>query len=321
MPNRLPSLALLRTFEAAARHLSFKKAAAEVHVTPAAVSQQIKSLEAFLGVPLFRRLTRSLELTEHGRAMLPKIREGFECLAAAVEATRPPVAPLLTIVAPPSFASDWLVPRLSRFAARHPDVELRLAGTPDTIYRHGDVALLARLGTSVRDGRSEVAVLYGKGDYPGYRAERIFVPDYVPVCAPTLPRLAELRAPADLARFTLIHDETLHEREHDGRSRSGWGQWLRLAQVDGVDASRGPRFSNAVLAIDAALAGQGIALASKPLVESRVAAGSLVVPFDIRLPSPYAYFLVMPEAVASRPPVAAFRAWLLEEAGGGAPAP
>lgn len=321
MAYRLPSLSLLRTFEAAARHLSFKKAAAEVHVTPAAVSQQIKALEDFLGVPLFRRLTRSLELTEHGSAMLPKVREGFECLAAAVEATRQTGLSPLTVVAPPSFASHWLVPRLTRFALRHPDVELRLAGTAETIHHRGDTALLARLGTNAREAHSEIAVLYGKGDYPGYRAERIFVPDYVPVCAPTLPRLAELRAPADLARFTLIHDETLHEQAHDGRSRSGWGQWLRLARADGVDASRGPGFSNAVLAIDAALAGQGIALVPKPLVESHVAAGRLVIPFDIRLPSPYAYFLVMPEAVKNRPAVAAFCTWLLEEAGSGEPAP
>lgn len=317
MSHRLPGLALLRTFEAAARHLSFKKAAAEIHVTPAAVSQQIKALEDWLGVPLFRRLTRALELTEHGTAMLPKVREGFECFAAAVETTRQPKAVPLTVIAPPSFASHWLVPRLPRFSAAHPEVELRLASTADTIHRRGEAAVLEKAGADKGEARSEVAILYGKGDYPGYRVERVFTPDYVPVCAPSLRGLGTLATPADLERFTLIHDETLHEQEHGGRSRSGWGQWLRLAGVSSVDASRGPRFSNAVLAIDAALAGQGVALASKPLVEARVAAGALVIPFDLPLPSPLAYFLVMREAISHRLAVVAFRTWLLDEAAGG----
>ncbi|WP_332673291.1 transcriptional regulator GcvA [Aromatoleum sp.] len=313
MKYRLPGLALLRTFEAAARRLSFKKAAEELHVTPAAVSQQIKALEDWLGVPLFRRMTRALELTEQGAAMLPKVREGFECFDAAVEATRERAAVPLTVIAPPSFASHWLVPRLARFSGAHPDIELRLASTADTIHRRGEAAVLEKDDDS-RDPSSKVAILYGQGDYPGYRVERVFTPDYVPVCAPSLPGLAALTAPRELRRFTLIHDETLHEQVHGGRSRSGWGQWLRRAGVSGVDASRGPRFSNAVLAIDAALAGQGIALASKPLVEARVANGSLVIPFDLALPSALSYFLVMRESISHRPAIEAFRAWLLAEA-------
>ncbi|MDT3672473.1 MAG: transcriptional regulator GcvA [Aromatoleum sp.] len=314
MKYRLPGIALLRTFEAAARHLSFKKAAEELHVTPAAVSQQIKALEDWLGVPLFRRMTRALELTKQGTAMLPKVCEGFECFAAAIEATRERASVPLTVIAPPSFASHWLVPRLPHFSAAHPDIELRLASTADTIHRRGEAAVLEKDGGDSRDPRSEVAILYGQGDYPGYRVERVFTPDYVPVCVPSLPGLAALTAPHELGHFTLIHDETLHEQERGGRSRSGWGQWLRRAGVTGVDASRGPHFSNAVLAIDAALAGQGIALASKPLVEAHVAAGSLVIPFDLALPSPLSYFLVMRESISLRPAIEAFRTWLLAEA-------
>ena len=311
MSYRLPPLSVLRTFEAAARHLSFKKAAEEVHVTPAAVSQQIKALETYLGVSLFHRLTRALELTQHGAAMLPKIREGFECLAAAVEATRQAQPTGLTVTAPPSFAAHWLVPRLARFSAAHPDVELRLSSNPDTVDRQGEATILDENMVDLREDRSLVAIRYGTGEYPGFRVEKIFAPEYVPVCSPRLMEgPAPLRRPEDLARHTLIHDETLH----DGELQPGWRDWLQLAGVADVDARRGPRFSNAVLALGAALEGQGVALALKPLVEADVAAGRLCMPFDRSIPSPYAYYLVMPEAVSLRPPVAAFKDWLLAEA-------
>ena len=311
MSYRLPPLSVLRTFEAAARHLSFKKAAEEVHVTPAAVSQQIKALETYLGVPLFHRLTRALELTQHGAAMLPKIREGFECLAAAVETTLQAQALGLTVTAPPSFAAHWLIPRLPRFSTAYPDVELRLSSTPDSVDRQGEVSILDGNMVDLREDHSLVAIRYGTGDYPGFRVDKIFAPEYVPVCAPRL--MAEsppLARPEDLGRYALIHDETLNVEE----LQPGWQEWFRLAGVSNVETRRGLRFSNAVLAVGAALDGQGVALALRPMVEADVAAGRLCIPFDISVPSPYTYWLVMPEAVSKRPPVAAFRDWLLAEA-------
>ena len=311
MAYRLPPLAVLRAFEAAARHLSFKKAAAELHVTPAAVSQQIKALESYLGVPLFRRLTRALELTEHATAMLPKIREGFECLAAAVETTRQERSGALTVTAPPSFATHWLISRLPHFTAAHPEIALRLGSGPDSVDRRGETTVLDPALVDLRDDTSAVAIRYGTGSYPGYCVERIFAPVYVPVCSPQLiAGTPPLSTPADLRRHVLIHDETLEDRDH----RPIWTEWLQAAGLADLDAGRGPHFSNAVLAVEAALAGQGVALALKPLVEADIAAGRLAIPFDIAVSSPYAYFLVMSEVVALRAPVAAFRAWLLAEA-------
>jgi LysR family glycine cleavage system transcriptional activator len=315
MTYRLPPLASLRAFDAAARHLSFKRAADELHVTPAAVSQQMKALEEYLGVPLFRRLTRALELTPQGLAMLPKLREGFECLAAAVATTRDAGDGALTVTAPPSFASRWLVPRLSRFAAAYPDVELRLASSPDSVDRHGETPVFGDGMFDPRDAGSEVAIRFGNGDYPGFHVERIFVPDRVPVCSPRLATARRpLSKPDDLGLHVLIHDETVAAEG----GRTDWARWLKLAGVRAgmVDIQRGPRFSNAVLAVEAALDGQGVALAMRPLVEADIAAGRLVVPFDVALPSAYAYFLVMPEVVGQRPSVAAFRTWLLEEGRG-----
>lgn len=310
MTYRLPPLAALRAFESASRHLSFKKAAEELHVTPAAISQQIKALESYLGIPLFRRLTRALELTDPGAAMLPKIREGFDCLAAAVETTRRVRGGALKVTAPPSFATRWLVPRLPRFLSAYPEVELRLASSPDTVDRRGESAILDSDWVDLRDAVSEVAIRYGTGAYPGYRVEKIFSPAYVPVCSPRLATADRpLADPRDLARHVLIHDETIR----DEADQPNWGAWLRAAGAAGVDARRGPRFSNAVLAVQAALDGQGVALAMEPLVEADLAAGRLVVPFRISVPSPYAYFTVIPEAVAHRTPVAAFREWLLGE--------
>ena len=311
MTYRLPPLSAMRAFESAARHLSFKKAAEELHVTPAAISQQIKALESYLGVSLFHRLTRALEITPQGRAMLPKIREGFECFAAAIDGTRQEVEGALTVTAPPSFATRWLVPRLPRFSAMHPGIELRLSSSGDSVDRRGETLLLDDELLDLRDPGSVLAIRYGTGNYPGLEVEQIFAPDWIPVCSPRL--LSDQRrldSPADLARHVLIHDETID----DEGIQPGWREWLACAGVATVDAGRGPRFSNAVLAVEAALDGQGVALALKPLVENDVAAGRLIVPFEIAVTSPFGYFLVMRKAVAHRHSVAAFRAWLLAEA-------
>lgn len=312
MTYRLPPLAALRAFESAARHLSFKQAAVELHVTPAAISQQVKALEDYLGLSVFRRLTRAIELTPSGIAMLPKIRQAFECLAEAIEATRQIDDGPLTVAAPPSFASRWLVPRLARFSSAHPDVELRISSAAE----HIDGADGSTLGepdpTDLRDASSRVTIRFGKGVYPGFRVDRIFSPDYVPICSPQLPSAERpLTTPSDLCRHVLIHDDTLGLDQHPAM----WTQWLDAAGVALSDAQRGPRFSNAVLALDAALDGQGVALALRPLVEAEIAAGRLIIPFDIAVASRYAYFLVMPELLSRRASVAAFRSWLLDEGG------
>jgi len=311
MTYRLPPLSAMRAFEAASRHLSFKKAAEELHVTPAAVSQQIKALEDYLGIRLFRRLTRALEITPQGSAMLPKIREGFECFAAAIDSTRQPCEGVLTVTAPPSFAARWLLPRLPRFAAIHPEVKLRLSSSGDAVDRRGETRFFDDEPADLRASSSTVAIRYGTGKYPGFRVEQILAPDWVPVCSPHLATPdCPLERPEDLARHVLIHDETV---DVEGR-QPNWREWLNQAGVSGVDAERGPHFSNAVLAVEAALEGQGVALALRPLVEADIAAGRLLVPFQRSVPSPYAYFLVMRKVVADRDSATAFRNWLLAEA-------
>lgn len=311
MTYRLPPLSAMRAFEAASRHLSFKKAADELHVTPAAVSQQIKALEEYLGLPLFRRLTRALELTPQGAAMLPKVREGFDCFAAAVDCTRQPGEGVLTVTAPPSFAARWLVPRLPRFAAACPNVKLRLSSSPEAVDRRGQMREREGGPVDLRAATSALAIRYGTGNYPGLLVERIFAPDWVPVCSPRLLEQGPpLNVPEDLGRHVLIHDETIEDEER----QPSWQEWLAKAGVNGIDARQGPHFSNAVLAVEAALDAQGVALALTPLVAADVAAGRLVIPFGVSVPSPYAYFLVMRRAVADRDSVAAFRNWLLAEA-------
>lgn len=312
MSYRLPPLGALRAFEAASRHLSFKLAAAELHVTPAAISLQIKALEDYLGVALFRRLTRALELTPQALAMLPKLREGFECLAAAVETSRRDDEGVLTVMAPPSFAARWLLPRLPRFAQLHPEVKLRLASGSAAVDRRGEAKMLDEAVLDPRDADCSLAIRYGLGNYPGFTVEPIFSPGWLPVCSPHLPTPGNpLATPADLVRHVLIHDETIDDEER----QPSWQEWLAGAGVDMATVSHGLHFSNAVLAVEAALAGQGVALALLPLVEADVAAGRLIIPFAYSVPSPYAYYLVMHRWLAGRSSVAAFRNWLLAEAG------
>jgi LysR family transcriptional regulator, glycine cleavage system transcriptional activator len=309
MSVRLPPLNALRAFEVAARHLSFKLAAEELSVTPTAISHQIRGLEGDLGVPLFRRLTRALELTPEGEAMLPKLREAMSAIAASVETVRAmrPVS-RLSVVAPPSFASRWLVPRLQGFAEQHPQIELHLASATRAI----DGVEAGGLGVDPPTTRSEGAQLwirFGSGRYPGYRSELLVEPEYTAVCSPALLRAKlPLREPSDLRRHTLIHDDTVP----DTRERPTWQEWLAAAGVADIRPA-GVHFGDSGLAIAAALDGLGIALLSKPLVAAEVAAGRLVVPFDITVRRRFAYYLVTQDAVPDVLPIAAFRTWLLDE--------
>lgn len=311
MAYRLPPLSSLRAFEAAARHLSFKNAARELSVTPTAISHQIKTLEDYLDQELFVRLTRSLELTPQGQAMLPKVREGLECFAAAVEsAVRHPAQGRLVVVLPPSFATRWLVPRLRRFAEMQPSLHLQVIRSLATIDGYPAAGTPTLESVDLREEDSMVVIRFGSGDYPGHQVDRMFGSDYIAVCSP---RLLEgthaLREPADMQHQILLHDDTTNEW-----AGPHWDEWFRLAGVPLKDPQAGPHFSDSGMVYVAALDGLGVALAAKPLVANALAQGRLVAPFDIAVGQKFAYYLVAPLATAQRPVVVAFRQWLLHEA-------
>ena len=313
MASRLPPLNALRAFEATARHLSVKKAAAELSVTPAAVSHQIKALEDHLGIKLFHRHNRALELTEAARVALPRLREGFDNLAQAVERIRAHKGGgMLMVSAAPSFAARWLMPRLHRFLEAHPQVDVRISARlrQPTEGRREVAAERATLDTWLAD--SDVAILYGHGDYPDFQVDKLLALTITPICSPRLvthPQHPLLR-PADLKHHLLLHDDT--GDLYDGVSF--WEVWLKAAGVEDVDLRRGPHFSHAVLAFEAAIEGHGVVATMPVLAESDLHAVRLVTPFALRVPLASAYYLVSSVEAAKRPAVAAFRAWLLEEA-------
>ncbi|MBC8021953.1 MAG: transcriptional regulator GcvA, partial [Burkholderiales bacterium] len=293
--GRFPPLNALRAFEAAARHASFKNAAKELHVTPGAVSHQVKLLEDYLGVQLFRRLTRALELTTEAHAMLPKVREGLEALHAAVERVRAREDMCsLTVVSPPNFAARWLVPRLSSFTSAHPNIELHIASRQSMVDgRENGHALAADEDT--RPDSPVAMVRFGSGHYPGSQVDEVFSAVYVPVCSPRLLKGEHpLRKPDDLRYHTLLHDDTVIEES----ARPSWNDWLQSVGVTDIDATRGPHFSDAALALDAAIEGMGVTLAIKPLLATEIEAKRLVVPFDIAATTGYSYYLVTPESGA-----------------------
>ena len=301
MPRRLPPLNSLKAFEAAARHLSFTKAADELHVTPAAISHQIKALEDYCGAPLFRRLTRALVLTETGQAALPALREGFDKLAEAAARLVPdPRSGLLTISVAPTFCAKWLMPRLDRFRAAHPGFDVRIDASDE----------LAVFGA---DG-VDVAIRYGSGRYAGLVAESLMAEVVIPVASPALLEGPKpLASPADLAHHTLLH---VSWKMTDDEAPS-WRMWLKAAGVAGVDSDRGPRFNVDGLTIQAAVAGHGIALVNRALVLDDLAAGRLVrlfPPTEADRPSAFCYWLVYPEAHGRNPKVQAFRDWVTREA-------
>lgn len=306
MSDRLPPLNSLRAFEIAARHLSFRKAAEELHVTPAAISHQIKLLEEQLGVALFHRLTRAIELTEVGRSFLPKLREGFENIALAVERVRAyGRADALTVNVPPSFATKWLMPRLHRFVTANPDIDIRI------------LASMRLMDTSRHDFPDEqtvdadIDIRFGSGRYPHSRVDLLFPVSLTPLCSPSLLKgMRPLSRPSDLRYHVLLHDDTLYLSD----GRPDWEQWLKAAGADGVDPSRGPHFNHSILGLEAAVDGLGVVLGIKELAAHDLAAGRLVAPFELSLAMDAAYYLVSAEANAERPKVATFRNWLLEEA-------
>ena len=294
MARRLPSLNALRAFEAAARHESFTQAAQELCVTQGAVSHQVKALEAELGLRLFQRERQRLVITEAGRSYLEVVRDAFDRVAAGTERLlQRQNAGVLTVSTSPNFAGKWLVHRLGRFAEAHPGIDLRVSAS----LHHIDFA------------REEVdlAVRHGDGRWPGLDVTRLCSEALFPVCSPTLLRgrgKRALRSPADLRHHVLLH---LDERRD-------WAKWLDAAGVAGADMTRGPVFNQASMAIDAAIDGQGVALARTALAVWDLLAGRLARPFRLELPVPYAYWIVCPKVNADLPKIALFRDWLVGEA-------
>lgn len=309
MADRLAPLNALRTFEVAARHLSLTKAAEELHVTPAAVSQQIKALEAALGVVLFQRLPRGLALTAAARAGLPQLRDGFTQLGEATQRMRSQGArETLTLWTAPSFAAKWLVPRLHRFAATHPEIDMRLAASDQLIAND-----TIRSGLSAEQFQRhgiDMAITFSRGQHPGCAAIKLLAARAVPLCSPKLLKgKRALRTPNDLHHHTLLHDDT------DYAERPGWADWLVAADVHGIDADRGLHFNQVALALEAAIDGQGVVLSLEPLAAADIAAGRLVIPFGPGMELAQAYYLVFPQGCAEQPSVVALRDWLVQQAG------
>ncbi|MBL8658896.1 MAG: transcriptional regulator GcvA [Rhodospirillales bacterium] len=296
MARRLPPLNALRAFEAAARHLSFTRAAEELNVTQAAISHQVKALEEQLGLPLFRRLNRALVLTDEAQALFPVVRRALDDLAEALERLYSRnAAGALTVSVLPSFAVKWLVPRMSLFQDQHPGIDLRITAAD-------------RLVDFVRDS-VDVAVRFGAGDWPGLRADFVVAEHVTPVCAPAL--AARLRVPDDLASMTLLHEEMAPIPRFPV-----WETWLRAAGAKGVNHDKGPRFSHTHIMLQAAIDGHGVALAQMLFAADDIAEGRLVAPFALKLPTGYAYYVVCLAAAADRPKIRAFREWVIAGAKG-----
>lgn len=298
MPDRLPPLNGLRAFESAARHLSFAKAADELNVTPAALSYQIRNLEDILGVKLFERRNRSILLTEIGQLSVPKVREGFEKLREATAIMKPGrTSNVMVVTCGPAFAAKWLAPRLVHFMERHPDIEIRLAATMSVMdFGQEDI---------------DVAIRFGPGHYPGLHRTILFEEAMTPMCSPELLRGPRpLQTPADLAGHTLIRDESMAQI----KGAPGWIEWLSLAGVTGINPLRGPDFSHADHALDAAIGGGGVVLGRRRLAVNDLRTGRLVAPFDIDLSTGLVFSIVCERDRRDDPVIAAFIEWIEEEA-------
>ncbi len=290
MPDRLPPLTALRAFEAAARHMSFARAADELNVTPAALSFQIKSLEDHLGQPVFHRLNRAVELTEVGALLAPGIREGFREIGTAwSKARRFTDQSLLTITAGPAFTALWLAPRMFAFATEHPEIELRFAASIHLAdFNRDDV---------------DIAIRFGQSDDPGLYSHPLLEDWMTPMVSPALAET--IKTPQDLAQVTLIHDEASSFL----RPQVDWNAWFRAMDIDPPE-SHGPRFNQAEHALTAAISGGGAIMGRLSLTSTALQDGRLVMPFRETLWSGAFYRLICPEGTETRPHVAAFIKWI-----------
>jgi LysR family glycine cleavage system transcriptional activator len=293
-PLPLPPLAALRAFEAAARLESVTRAAEELCVTQTAVSHQVRVLEEVLAVRLFIRRPRRLELTPEGRAWANLLSDVFARLYAGNRALRAVSArkrPSVAVSVLPSFAARWLVPRLGRFLLAHPDVDVRLSPSAELV--------------DLNSSEMDVGIRYGGGSYPSLKSQKLCSDAWVAVCAPDLRGRARLKVPADLARFTLLHDDNY-----------GWRPWLAARSLKNFDSERGPFFTDSSMVVEAALQGQGVGLVRLSLVADELEKGRLVKPFPRipLLPTGMAYYLVRRPG-SQRAEVGAFCAWVEGEIG------
>ena len=289
MSVRLPSLNGLRAFETVARHMSFTKAAEELSVTQTAVSHQIRRLEAELGVALFLRLNGGLALSEDGQAYLPGVRAAFQTLRFSTEQLlESRDKSVLTISTLVSFASKWLLPRLPSFQQAFPAIDVRISASTERV--------------DFRKDAIDAAIRYGRGDWKGLRADFLMSDEVFPVCSPALAQT--LRAPADLANHTLL--------QVSGVTAGDWSAWLRAAGQP-LQLAEGPRmtFDLAMMAVQAAVDGQGVCIGRSTYVEDDLRAGRLVAPFGLRLKDELGFYLVTPDETAESKKIVAFRAWLL----------
>lgn len=291
--RKLPPLNWLRAFEAAARHLSITRAGEELSVTQAAVSQQVKSLEEYLGIPVFKRARQRLFLTEAGQVLAPKLKEAFEIAESGVrECLQRNAEGTLTLRVGSSFAPQWLMPRLGRFHSRNPDIDIRLTTVDKEVdFSRDDV---------------DAEIRFGLGEWRGVESILLMYDWVFPVCSPEL--LAgdvPLLEPADLSKHRLLHVTGYRE---------DWRSWCQSAGLRWLPTRRGHTFDHSVLAIQAALNGAGIALGRASLIQAELDAGRLVAPFEEYLDTEEGYWLVYPRSRADEPTLTALRDWLLEEA-------
>jgi LysR family glycine cleavage system transcriptional activator len=289
MGRRLPPLNSLKSFEAAGRLLSFTGAARELNVTQAAISHQIKVIEEYLGVSLFERYPRRLALTEQGKSLLPEVTEAFDRVSTAIGAlNREQHSNMISVRLAPSFAAKWLSPRLKYFWLQYPEIDLCL------YHAHAAV--------DFEREEIDLAVTYGKGDWPGLVADRLLSLDFYPVCSPAfLANDKPLNCLENLRYYTLLHDADYE----------CWRAWLDLAGMTDIPAGKGTIIDDTNVLIQAAIDGQGIALGSTAFVEDHLEAGRLVRPFDLTLENEFSYYLVCPGAHLKNPAVLAFKNWLL----------
>lgn len=295
MANRLPPLNALRAFEASARQLSFTRAAEELFVTQAAISHQIKSLEEHLGIKLFMRKNRALLLTEEGQSYYLDIKDIFTSLHEATERLLARGAKgAITVSAQASFAIQWLVPRLTAFNALHEDIDVRIKAVDQA-----ENSLTEDV---------DVAIYYGRGRWPNIHADKLHTEYLIPVCSPLLVQenAANGKPPLltldDLSEHTLLHDT----------SRRDWKRWFKQVGVKGGNVNHGPIFSHSAMVLQAALHGQGVALAYSVLAKPDIDSGRLVCPFNDVLVSKNAYFIVCRENQKDNGKIAAFRQWMLD---------
>jgi len=285
----LPPLDTFRFFEAAARHLNFTHAAEEMHVTHGAVSQRIKRLEEHLGMSLFRRSGRRMLLTDEGRRLLERVRTAMSEIAEGVEAIRSDNRDrILTVSMLPGFAAYWLLPRLAQFIERHPDIEVNIRAT-------------LSLTDFARD-EVDMAVRFGPGAWPGLISIKLYDEELVPVCSPAFRRRRLPRAPSDLLKMPLLHDE-----------RQPWSIWFKAVGLDYRDARQRPRYGDQTLLLAAAIAGLGVALARASLVQADLESGRLVRLFSQSVRTNYSYFVVYPPGSETLGKIQAFQEWLLEQ--------